>query len=52
VADLLLNITSNYKFVGFDILPSYGIFNIFKEGVDIPAGMEEYKHHLEKYCQA
>lgn len=29
-ADLFLNITSNYKFVGFDILPDFGVWNIFK----------------------
>ncbi len=49
-ADLFLSITSNYKFLGFDILPSYGVFDIFKEGADIPAAMEKYKHHLEQYC--
>jgi hypothetical protein len=24
------HITSNYKFIGFDILPDYGVFDIFK----------------------
>ena len=48
--DLYLNITSNYKFVGYEILPAYGLFDIFKHGVDISAGLEEYKEHLKKYC--
>jgi len=47
VDDLLLNITSNYKFSGYDILPSYGIYNIFKADADIVAGLEGYKKHLE-----
>ena len=29
-ADLFLHVTSNYKFMGFDILPDYGVFDIFK----------------------
>ena len=29
-ADLFLHITSNYKFTGYDILPDYGVFDIFK----------------------
>ncbi len=47
--DLLLNITSNYKFVGYDILPDYGIFDIYREG-NIVTRIEEYDNHLEKYC--
>jgi modulator of drug activity B len=48
-ADLFLNITSNYKFCGFDILPAFGIFDIFKH-LDVPRGFEDYHRHLEKYC--
>jgi modulator of drug activity B len=32
-ADLFLHITSNYKFTGFDILPDYGVLDIFKNPV-------------------
>ena len=48
-ADLLLNITSNYKFCGYDILPSFGIFDIYKNP-DFPRAFEDYKRHLEKHC--
>ena len=50
-ADLFLPITSNYKFCGYDILPSFGIFDIFKHP-DVPGALVEYKRHLEKYCLA
>ena len=43
--DLLLHITSNYKFTGFDVLPSFGIYNIFRDG-SIDVRLEEYKQHL------
>jgi modulator of drug activity B len=49
VADLFLPITSNYKFCGYDILPSFGVFDIYKNP-DIPRALEDYKRHLEKYC--
>ena len=49
VADLFLPITSNYKFCGYDILPAFGVFDIYKNP-DIPRSLEEYKHHLEKYA--
>ncbi len=47
VDDLLLSITANYRFVGYSILKSYGIHDIFKEGEDIASGIENYKKHLE-----
>lgn len=47
--DLFLHITSNYKFTGYEILPDFGVFDIFKSP-DIPAALEEYKRHLEKHC--
>ncbi|MBF0570960.1 MAG: NAD(P)H-dependent oxidoreductase [Candidatus Omnitrophica bacterium] len=47
--DLFLNITSNYKFCGYDILPDFGIFDIFKNP-NVPGALEAYKRHLEKYC--
>lgn len=50
-ADLFLHITSNYKFMGFDILPDFGVFDIFK-APDIPQALEDYRGHLEKHCLA
>jgi modulator of drug activity B len=44
-----LHITSNYKFTGYDILPDYGVFDIFKNP-DIPRALEDYRRHLEKHC--
>ncbi len=38
-ASLFLHITSNYNFMGFDILPDYGVFDIFKNP-DIPARLK------------
>ena len=49
VADLFLHITSNYKFTGFDILPAFGVFDIFKNP-DIPRAGEDYRRHLEQHC--
>jgi len=48
-ADLFLNITSNYKFCGYEILPDFGVFDIYKNP-SIPRSLEHYKQHLEKYC--
>jgi modulator of drug activity B len=50
-ADLFLPITSNYKFCGYDILPAFGVFDIYKNP-DIPRALEDYQRHLEKYCLA
>lgn len=47
--DLFLHITSNYKFCDYDILPDFGVFNIFKDP-EVPLAFEEYKRHLKKYC--
>lgn len=49
-ADLFLSITSNYKFCGYDILPDFGVFNIFKEPAGIPVALEDYRRHLQRYC--
>jgi modulator of drug activity B len=46
IDDLLLSITSNYRFVGFEVLKSYGIHDIFKDTADIPTGLEHYRDHL------
>jgi len=48
-SDLFLHITSNYKFCGYDILPDFGIFDIFKDP-NFEAAFEGYKRHLEKHC--
>jgi modulator of drug activity B len=48
--DLFLHITSNYKFCGYDILPDFGVFDIFKTNLDIPRALEDYQRHLEKHC--
>ena len=48
-ADLFLNITANYKFCGYDVLPDFGVFDIFKSP-DIPRALEDYRRHLEKHC--
>ena len=45
VDDLLLNISSNYKFTGFDVLPSFGIYDIFRDQA-IDKRLEEYKEYL------
>jgi modulator of drug activity B len=46
--DLLLHITSNYKFIGFDILSDYGVFDIFKENADISESLKSYIPYLEE----
>lgn len=48
--DLFLHITSNYKFTGYEILPDYGVFDIYRN-LDVPRALEDYKRHLDKYCQ-
>ncbi|RYD66710.1 MAG: flavodoxin family protein [Verrucomicrobiaceae bacterium] len=48
-ADLFLHITSNYRFTGYEILPDFGVFDIFKDP-DIPGALEEFKQHLEVHC--
>lgn len=48
-ADLSPNITANYKFVGYDIRPDFGVFDIFKSP-DIPRALDDYRRHLEKHC--
>ena len=43
--DLLLNISTNYKFTGFEVLPSFGIFDIFRDQ-EIEKRLAEYKNYL------
>lgn len=46
-ADLFLNITSNYRFCGFEIMESYNCFDIFRRK-DIAKDLENYPKHLDK----
>jgi modulator of drug activity B len=46
--DLFLNITSNYRFCGYEILPGYNCFDIFKSN-SIEMDLKNYPEHLEKY---
>jgi len=46
-ADVLIQITSNYRFCGVDIVSDYNCFDIFKDG-DIVGTLENYPKHLEK----
>ena len=45
VEDLFLNITSNYKFCGTDIVPGYNCFDIFRSS-QIEQDLENYPKHL------
>jgi len=46
-ADLFLNVTSNYRFCGYEIMDSYNCFDIFRRD-DIAKDLESYPEHLEK----
>jgi len=46
-ADLFLNITSNYRFCGYEIMKDYNCFDIFKRN-DIAKDLENYPKHLEE----
>lgn len=46
-ADLFLNITSNYRFCGYEIIDGYNCFDIFRRN-DIAKDLENYPGHLEK----
>ena len=45
-ADILIQITSAYRFCGVDIVPDYNCFDIFKGG-DIVGTLENYPTHLQ-----
>ncbi|MFH7017266.1 NAD(P)H-dependent oxidoreductase [Flavobacterium sp. FlaQc-47] len=47
-ADALIQITSNYRFCGVDIIPDYNCFDIFKEG-DIVGDLENYPLYLKQF---
>ena len=46
-ADILIQITSNYRFCGAEIAADYNCFDIFKDG-DIVESLENYPKHLAK----
>ena len=46
-ADVLIQITSNYRFCGVEIVSDYNCFDIFKDG-DIAGDLDNYPTHLEK----
>ena len=46
-ADLFLNISSNYRFCGYDVMPDYNCFDIFKNE-NIAQDIENYPAHLAK----
>lgn len=46
-ADLFLNITSNYRFCGFEIMEGYNCFDIFRKK-PTPEDLENYPMHLER----
>lgn len=48
-ADLFLHITSNYKFVGYDVLPDFSVFDIYKS-LDVSRSLDAYKTHLKHHC--
>ena len=48
-ADLFLHITANYTFMGYEILPAFGVFDIFKS-LDVPRSLAEYRQHLARHC--
>ena len=45
-ADILIQINSNYRFCGAEIVSDYNCFDIFKDG-DIAGDLENYPKHLE-----
>lgn len=47
--DLFLHISSNYKFTGYDILPDFGVFDIYRS-LDVSRSSHDYRKHLERYC--
>jgi len=46
-ADLFLNITSNYRFCGYEIMDGYNCFDIFRRN-DIAKDLDNYPSHLNE----
>jgi modulator of drug activity B len=51
VDDVLLSITSSYRFVGYRILEHYGVHDIFRDG-DVAAGIDALGPHLDRQLAA
>ncbi len=49
-ADLFLNITSNYRFCGYEIAPEFNCYDIFKRD-DITNDLEKYPSHLQQLIE-
>ena len=45
--DTISDITDTFRFCGMDVLPSFGIFDIFKNP-EIEKDLKDYRKHLEK----
>ena len=52
VDDLLLNVSTNYKFVGYTVLETYGLHDIFRTTTDVAAGIENFGAHLDRQLAA
>jgi len=48
--DLFLHITSNYRFSGYDILPDYNCFDIYRSN-NMASDIENYPKHLDKVLE-
>lgn len=46
-ADVLIQITSNYRFCGVEVVQDYNCFDIFKDG-DIAGDLKNYPNHLQE----
>lgn len=49
-SDLFLNLTSSYRFVGYEIMPDYGTFDIFRDQ-KIESDLEKYPEYLAETFQ-
>jgi len=52
IDDLYLNISTSYRFVGYTVLPSYSIFDIFHSPDDVAAALEDYATHVAEQVAA
>lgn len=46
IDDVLLNITANYKFIGYDVLDGFSIHDIFRDTADMGGALIEYRKYL------
>lgn len=52
VDDLFLAVSTNYRFVGFTVLPSYSIFDVFHEPGRVAAALDGYSTHVAEQLGA